>query len=228
MCVPWADEQNGKMVNSSDLNKNKENSALHDVPGATKPGPMKHREPGAGLDMSFVRRLPAGDSMMRDICDHCGLISYDNPKIVVGSVVTFRNQFLLCRRAIEPRKGFWTLPAGFMETGETVEEGAIREAREEANVTIRIRDLFAVYSIPRLSQVQLMYRAEMVTPDYSPGVESLEVGLFDWDDIPWTELAFPSVYWALTQFQEVTDCAVFAPFGNRDGDWGLSFQVKRP
>lgn len=218
------------MANSSDLNESRKNSIPHDVPktGVAKSGAVKHREPGADLDMSFARRLPTGDSVVRDICDHCGLISYDNPKIVVGSVVTFQNKFLLCRRAIEPRKGFWTLPAGFMEHGETVEQGAIREAREEANVTIRIRDLLAVYSIPRLSQVQMMYRAEMVTSDYSPGVESLEVALFGWDDIPWTELAFPSVCWALTQFREVADLSVFAPFGNRDGDWGLSFQVPRP
>lgn len=193
-----------------------------------KPGPMKHREAGAGLDLAFSRRAPTGDSITRDICDHCGLISYDNPKIVVGSVVTFQNKFLLCRRAIEPRKGFWTLPAGFMEQGESVEEGAMREAREEANVKIRIRDLLAVYSIPRLSQVQIMYRADMEAAEFSAGIESLEVALFDWVDIPWEELAFPSVYWALTQFHEVRDQAVIAPFGNPTGEEAMRFPPGRP
>ncbi|MES1991502.1 MAG: NUDIX hydrolase [Pseudomonadota bacterium] len=195
---------------------------------AVKPGPMKHREAGAGLDLAFTRRPPAGDAIPRDICDHCGLISYDNPKIVVGSVVTFQNKFLLCRRAIEPRKGFWTFPAGFMEHGESVEEGAMREAREEANISIRIRDLLAVYSIPRLSQVQIMYRAEMLTSEFSAGVESLEVALFDWADIPWEELAFPSVYWALKQFQEVADHAVVAPFGNPTDEAALRFPPGQP
>lgn len=152
--------------------------------------------------------------MARDICDHCGLIHYDNPKIVVGSVVTFEKKFLLCKRAIEPRKGFWTLPAGFMEHGESVEEGACREAREEANVEIRIRDVLAIYSIPRIAQVQIMYRAEMTRPEFSPGVESLDVALFDWDDIPWDELAFPSVHWALRHFYQVVDKSVITPFTN--------------
>jgi ADP-ribose pyrophosphatase YjhB (NUDIX family) len=181
---------------------------------------MKHREPGSEHDISFSRRIPTGDGVEREICNHCGLIAYDNPKIVVGSVVTFEGKFLLCRRAIEPRKGFWTLPAGFMEHGETTEQGAMREAREEANVEIRIRDLLAVYSIPRIGQVQIMYRADMATPDFSAGVESLEVALFDWADIPWKELAFPSVFWALTQFRSVQNEVVIAPFANPEGATG--------
>ena len=185
-----------------------------------KAGAMKHREAGSSLELSFGHRIPAGDSVARDICDHCGLIHYDNPKIVVGSVVTFEKKFLLCKRAIEPRKGFWTLPAGFMEHGESVEEGAQREAREEANVDIRIRDVLAIYSIPRIAQVQIMYRAEMTTPEFSPGVESLDVALFDWNDIPWDELAFPSVHWALRQFHAVVDQSVIAPFTNPEGALG--------
>lgn len=186
----------------------------------SKPGAMKHREAGSKHELSFTQRVPMGDSIARDICDHCGLISYDNPKIVVGSVVTFEGKFLLCRRAIEPRKGYWTLPAGFMEHGETVEDGAKREAREEANVDIEIRDLLAVYSIPRIGQVQMMYRAEMRSPDFSAGVESLEVALFDWDEIPWQELAFPSVIWALEQFRTVQDQTIITPFSNPDGELG--------
>tara|TARA_R110000868_G_scaffold37785_3_gene133221 strand:- start:5548 stop:6207 length:660 start_codon:yes stop_codon:yes gene_type:complete len=214
------------MTNSFELNKSTGNRLqAGKVADATtaRPGPMKHRDPGAAQDLSFARRKPAGDNIERDICDHCGLISYENPKIVVGSVVTYEDKFLLCRRAIEPRKGFWTLPAGFMEHGESVEDGAKREAREEANVEITLRNLLAIYSIPRLSQVQIMFCAEMLTPKFSAGPESLEVALFGWDEIPWAELAFPSVHWALTQFNDVKEKDVFAPFGNPEGANGNLF-----
>ena len=174
-------------------------------------------------DSSFSRRIPDGDSLPRAVCDHCGFINYENPKIVVGSVVTYQDKFLMCRRAIEPRRGYWTLPAGFMEKGETSEQGAQREAREEANAEIRIRDLLAVYNIPRISQVQLMYRAELVDPEVSAGEESLEVAFFTWDEIPWDELAFPSVYWALTQFASVLDQTRIIPFGNPEGELGNRF-----
>lgn len=181
------------------------------------------REPGSLREMTFSKRVPQGDSLPRNICDHCGFIDYVNPKIVVGSVVSHEGRILLCRRAIEPRKGFWTLPAGFMEQGETVEAGAMREAREEANAIIRIRDLLAIYSIPRIAQVQIMYRAELAAPDISAGEESLEVGLFDWDEIPWSDLAFPSVYWALTQYRSVIDNPAIVPFGNPEGENGNRF-----
>jgi ADP-ribose pyrophosphatase YjhB (NUDIX family) len=183
-------------------------------------GAMKHREPGSERELMFHSRVPTGDSMARDICDHCGFIHYDNPKIVVGSVVTHGERFLMCRRAIEPRRNFWTLPAGFMEHGETTAEGARREAREEANADIRIRDLLAIYNIPRIGQVQIMYRAELLSPDFSAGPESLEVKLFSWEEIPWGELAFPSVHWALTQFRSAESLAVIAPFTNPDGETG--------
>lgn len=219
------------MTNSFELNKSTESGLqsgkVEDVT-VTKSGPMKHRDPGADQDLSFSRRRPSGDNIERDICNHCGLISYDNPKIVVGAVVTHADKFLLCRRAIEPRKGFWTLPAGFMEHGESVEEGAKREAREEANVEIVLRNLLAVYSIPRLSQVQIMFCAEMLTPAFSAGPESLEVALFAWDEIPWTELAFPSVHWALTQFHSIKGQDIFAPFGNPDGASGNMFPERQP
>ena len=169
---------------------------------------------------SFTRRVPEGDSLHRDVCDSCGFVNYVNPKIVVGSVVTYEGRFLLCRRAIEPRHGFWTLPAGYMEQGETTEDGARREALEEANADIAIRDLLAVYNIPRISQVQIMYRASLKDGRFSAGEESLEVALFDWEDIPWDELAFPSVHWALTQFRSVMDEARIVPFANPEGELG--------
>lgn len=187
------------------------------------PSEPKPQEEGSQNDVIFSRRVPTGDSLPRDICDHCGFIHYVNPKIVVGSVVMYENKFLLCRRSIEPRRGFWTLPAGFMEQGETTEEGARREAREEANADIVLRDVLAIYNIPRIAQVQIMYRATLNSPEFSAGEESLEVGLFGWDDIPWEELAFPSVYWALTQFRSVMDKDVIAPFTNPEGENGNLF-----
>jgi|TARA_R110002094_G_scaffold182304_1_gene160117 ADP-ribose pyrophosphatase YjhB (NUDIX family) len=169
-------------------------------------------------DYGFERKVPAGDNVERHVCADCGWIHYDNPKIVVGSVVTHGDRFLLCKRAINPRKGFWTLPAGFMEQNETAEDGAIREAYEEALAKIRIRDLLALYSVTHISQVQIMYRAELDTPEFAAGPESLEVRLFAWDEIPWDDLAFPTVYWALHQFRQVRDQDGFTPFTNASGE----------
>ncbi len=150
----------------------------------------------------FLRTIPEGEDRERLTCERCGFIAYDNPKIIVGSVATWEGRVLLCRRAIEPRRGLWTLPAGFLELNETPEEGARREAREEACAELRIGELLAVYTIRHISQVQLFYRAELVTPEIAAGPESLEVGLFEPDAIPRGELAFPSVAWALQHADE--------------------------
>jgi ADP-ribose pyrophosphatase YjhB (NUDIX family) len=139
-----------------------------------------------------------------------------NPKIVVGSVVIEQGKVLLCRRAIEPRLGFWTLPAGFLEERETAEEGAMRECREEAMADIAIDGLLAVYSVPRISQIQLMYRAHLTAPGFAAGPESLDVALYEWADIPWAELAFPTVTWALNHYQSWLSGAA-APFANPEG-----------
>jgi len=168
---------------------------------------------------TFVRGVPDGDTLERDICQRCGFILYDNPKVVVGSVVRAGDQILLCRRAIEPRKGFWTLPAGYLELHETPEDGARREAMEEANATIEIESLLAVYTIPRLSQIQLIYRAVLVG-EASPGPESLEVGLFDWDAIPTADIAFPSVHWALDHERRIMSDEASGPFANPHGKTG--------
>ncbi len=154
------------------------------------------------------------------MCDACGYIHYDNPKIVVGAVVESRGRILLCRRAIEPRKGYWTIPAGYLELNESSEEGALREAREEANAELRLTGLLAIYNVPRISQVQLIYRAVLLSEDISAGEESEEVGLFTTEDIPWRDLAFPSVRWALNQFAEVGGIQGFAPFTNPNGETG--------
>ncbi|MDP6705215.1 MAG: NUDIX hydrolase [Alphaproteobacteria bacterium] len=165
-------------------------------------------------DYPFGLEVPQGDDRERHVCGTCGWIHYVNPKIVVGAVCTSEDRFLLCRRAIEPRAGYWTIPAGYLEEHETPEMGAAREAREEACAEIEIDSLLAVYSIPRISQVQLIYRARLARPEFAAGPESEEVGLYRWEEIPWDELAFPTNTWALEHFREVRGVERFPPFGN--------------
>lgn len=167
------------------------------------------------LQPEFVQKVPEGDDHKRSICTRCGFIDYQNPRIIVGSVASAGKKILLCKRAIEPRRGFWTLPAGFLELHERVEEGARREAREEAGAELTIDRLLACYSVLHISQVHLMYRATLENPEtIKAGIESEEVQLFEWQDIPWKDLAFPSVYWALTQYKQVEGCKEFTPFSN--------------
>ncbi len=171
--------------------------------------------------ISFSARIPPGEDRERRVCDTCGFIDYVNPRIVAGVVAHRDGQILLCRRAIHPRKGFWTLPAGFMELGESVEEGALREAQEEARADLELEGLLGLYSIPRIGQVQVFFRARLLnTP--SPGSESLEVGLFSWDNVPWSELAFPSVKWALDHYRATEGQERFVPFGNPEGTDALT------
>ena len=158
-----------------------------------------------------THRVPEGDSLTRAVCDACGTIHYSNPKVVVGCLATYEDRILLCKRAIEPRYGLWTLPAGFMENNESAPQGAAREALEEANARVEITDLYAVYSIPRISQVYLMFLARLTDPDVSAGAESLEVHLAREDEIPWNELAFGIVRRALEHFVEDRKTGVFVP-----------------
>lgn len=167
-----------------------------------------------------IRTVPTGDNRERLVCPDCDYVAYENPKVVVGVVATWNDQLLMCRRAIEPRRGYWTLPAGFMELGETPQEGAAREAWEEARANLEILDLLAVYSLPHISQLQLFYRARLLSRDVSPGPESEEVALFPFDRLPATELAFPSVHWAIDHFQRVRSEDSFAPFVNPVGQTG--------
>lgn len=169
----------------------------------------------------FALEVPPGDDKERRVCQRCDFIDYQNPKIVAGSVVLKGDQILLCKRAIEPRKGFWTLPAGFMELGESVEEAAMREAQEEALADIEIDRLMAVYSVPRIGQVQVMFRARL-DGDFGIGPESEDVKLVDWKDIPWSELGFPTVVWALTHYAQTRDLDAFAPFANPPGTDALT------
>ena len=161
------------------------------------------------------RKVPEGDNRERLVCNDCGFIYYANPKLVVGAVVESDDgRILLCRRAIEPGHGLWTIPAGFMELDETPLDGALREAEEEACAKIAIDALLAIYSIPRISQVQMIYRAKLVGTAFGAGVESLEVKLFSWNEIPWEKLAFPTVHWALLQFEQMKGKIDFAPLAN--------------
>jgi ADP-ribose pyrophosphatase YjhB (NUDIX family) len=140
---------------------------------------------------------PKDDTADRHVCTACATIHYINPKIIVGAVCSWEDRVLLCRRAIEPRTGYWTVPAGFMEIGESTEDGAIRETFEEATAKIEIVGLLGLYNIVRLGQVQIFYAANLLSPSMKAGVETLELGLFDWDRIPWDDLAFPTVHWIL-------------------------------
>lgn len=170
-----------------------------------------------------VREVPEGDTHERLVCPDCGFINYENPKIVVGAVCTWQDQLLLCRRAIDPRRGFWTIPAGFLELNETAQDGAIREAREEACTDISIDGLLGVYTVPRISQVQLIYRAELKDGTFDAGEETLELDLFAWEDIPWDDLAFPTVNWALNHWREISTASHWAPFANPPGKNGNEF-----
>lgn len=138
-------------------------------------------------------QVPAGDNRPRYVCGACGTIHYQNPKMVVGAIPEWEDQILLCKRAIEPRYGKWTLPAGFMENAESVADAAIRETLEEANARIEVGDLFAMLSVVHVDQVHIFYRARLLDLDFGPGTESLEVALFKESEIPWPELAFRTI-----------------------------------
>ncbi|MDY0011646.1 MAG: NUDIX hydrolase [Rhodocyclaceae bacterium] len=147
-------------------------------------------------------RIPAGDSLPRHVCDHCGAIHYLNPKIVVGALAEWEDKILMCRRAIEPRYGFWTLPAGFMENGETTAEGAQRETIEEAGARVELGGMFSLINVPQISQVHIIYRARLLDLDFGPGEESLETVLMTEKDIPWDDLAFRTIALTLRHYFE--------------------------
>ena len=159
---------------------------------------------------SFRREIPAGDTHERDVCATCGFINYVNPKIVTGSIVRHQGKIMLCRRAIEPRVGYWTLPAGFMEVGETAEQAAMREAREEANAAISSTGCSPSTQFHVSRRCRSCIWHILRKRAFSAGPESLEVMLAGWDEIPWDDLAFPSVTWALRQYRQ------------RRGSWPIS------
>jgi len=144
---------------------------------------------GAGVE----RRVPAGDNLARHVCNQCQTVHYTNPKVLVGCVPRWEDNVLLCRRAIEPRYGLWTLPAGFLEDHETTIEGAKRETLEEAGAAVQVQNLYTLFNLPHANQIYLMFLADLTAPEFGPGVESLEVALYREQDIPWTQIAFPVV-----------------------------------
>jgi ADP-ribose pyrophosphatase YjhB (NUDIX family) len=146
--------------------------------------------------------IPEGDNRPRFVCNHCGAIHYTNPRIIAGCLPFYQDQVLLCRRAIEPRYGKWTLPAGFLENGESVADGARRETLEEANATVELESLYTVFSLPHISQVYMFYKARLLNLDFYPGEESLETQLFSYSDIPWDELSFEAIKQTLTHYFE--------------------------
>ena len=156
-----------------------------------------------------------GDEHKRLVCKNCGEINYNNPKIVTGSLIVHNTKFLLCRRAIEPSVGLWTIPAGYLEANETTEFGASREAYEEAKAKIKIDKLFSIFSLKKINQIQIIYLAHLKDNSFAPGIESLEVKLFSYDDLPWKQMAFPSVKWVFELYKRYIKEGLL-PFSKED------------
>ena len=167
-----------------------------------------------GASVSMI--VPDGDTRERAVCDNCGHIHYVNPRIVTGCLPVHKDQVLLCKRAIEPRYGFWTLPAGYLENGETVAVGAARETMEEANANVTGLELYTVFSLPHISQIYMFFLSELNRPEFSRGEESLEVKLFSEDEIPWDLLSFPVVTQTLEFFFEDRKTSISTCYSNLD------------
>lgn len=161
-----------------------------------------------------VYRVPPGDNRQRFVCEHCETVHYQNPRIVTGCLVTWGEQVLLCKRAIAPRRGFWTLPAGFLENGETAEDGARRETWEEARAEVAIEDLYTVCSLPHISQIYLFYRARLVRPEFAAGDETEAIDLYRESEVPWDQLAFPVVRETLERYFRERPGGEFRPRSN--------------
>ncbi|HEX4985407.1 MAG TPA: NUDIX hydrolase [Burkholderiales bacterium] len=160
------------------------------------------------------RRVPDGDNLPRHVCASCGTIHYENPKMVVGCIPEWEDRVLLCKRAIEPRPGLWTVPAGFMENGETTAQGAARETLEEANAKVEVLGLYALFNIPHINQVYMLFRARLLDLDFSAGAETLEARLFAEHEIPWDEIAFVTVRRTLRHY-----------FDDRRSGSGFTFHI---
>jgi ADP-ribose pyrophosphatase YjhB (NUDIX family) len=190
------------MAELVDAADSKSVALIRRVGSIPSPGTIKLMNFCSNCGSVVVLKVPEGDLLPRHVCDHCGTIHYSNPKIVVGCVPVFGDRILICKRGIEPRLGFWTIPAGFMENGETLEEGAAREAREEALIDVEIGTLLALANVRHAEQVHVFFRARMRTEHFGATHESLEVKLITADEIPWPDIAFPSTEFALRSFLE--------------------------
>ena len=162
--------------------------------------------------------VPAGDNRERHVCNDCDTIHYINPRIVTGCLPIWQDRVLLCRRAIEPRRGYWTLPAGFLENGETIAAGAARETAEEANARVADLELYTVFSLPHISQAYMFFRANLCDLDFSSGEESLDVRLFTEQEVPWDNLAFPVITQSLQFYFEDRQHGAF-PVRSRELDF---------
>ncbi len=151
---------------------------------------------------AVVQAVPSGDDRERHVCPSCETVHYQNPRIITGCLPVYEDSVLLCRRSIEPRRGYWTLPAGFLENGESVEDGARRETLEEARAQVVLDQLYGVYDILHIAQVYMIYRAHLKAPEFGAGAESLETRLFREEEVPWDEMAFPVMRMVLEHFFE--------------------------
>lgn len=158
---------------------------------------------------AVIQKIPEGDNRLRHVCESCETIHYQNPRVITGILPIYKDQILLCKRSIEPRVGYWTLPAGYLENGESTLEGAMRECFEESLANVVNPNLYAIYDIPQIHQVYVFYRAELEKPIFGPTSESSEVALFDAADIPWNELAFPMVEATLDHYLEDRETGEF-------------------
>ncbi|OTG89180.1 NUDIX hydrolase [Acinetobacter sp. ANC 3813] len=156
-----------------------------------------------------AEKIPLGDHQVRRVCTQCGNIHYVNPKVICGALALWQDKVLLCRRAIEPRYGLWTLPAGYMELFETMEQGAARETREEAEAEVQIQQLYCMYNIPRIGQIYVLFKADLIEGEFGSGEETIESRLFSEDEIPWNDLAFPSVERTLRHYFEDRKSGIF-------------------
>lgn len=166
-------------------------------------------------------RVPDGDDHSRKVCSSCKRVFYENPKIIVGTIPMWKGKVLLCKRAIEPRYGFWTIPSGFMEKDETAEQGAARETWEEARARVQVERLHTLFSLPHVHQVYLLFLASMVDGSFEPGPESLECRLVDPRDIPWSEIAFRAVEFGLQRLGDLHEEGVHRGMYRREskGAW---------
>ena len=161
----------------------------------------------------FIVKKTDLEQKKRKVCKKCGFIDYKNPKVVAGSLVVRNKKFLLCKRAIEPSYGKWTFPSGYLDVSETPEEGAIREAKEEVNIKIKLNKLFAIFTVREKNLIQFVFLASHINKNFRPGIETLEARYFDYDEIPWKSLAFPSVSWVLKKY---TDKRFFGNFKKKE------------
>jgi len=154
----------------------------------------------SNCSMAVIQKIPEGDNRLRYVCESCEAIHYQNPRVIAGILPIFQSKILLCKRSIEPRIGYWALPAGFLENGESSLDGAIRECTEEANATVINPVLYGMFDIPQINQLYVFYRAELAEPIFGPSSESSEVELFSEAEIPWGELAFPVIELCLDHY----------------------------